>query len=64
LQLRELIRECGKLFAELRQLLVLQNLVFDHLPQLLNILGDILSVDDRDALSEGRSSRSELKTRC
>ncbi len=54
LQLRELVRERGKLFAELRQLLVLQNLVLDHLPELLDVLRDVLGVDDRHALREGR----------
>ena len=54
LQLRELIRECGKLFAELRQLLVLQDLVFDHLPELLDVLRDVLGIDDGHALREGR----------
>ena len=52
LQLRELIRECGELFAQLRQLLVLQDLVFDHLPELLDVLGDVLGVDDGDTLGD------------
>jgi hypothetical protein len=50
LQLRELVRERGKLFAELRQLLVLQNLVLDHLPELLDVLRDVLGIDDGHAL--------------
>ncbi len=61
LQLRELVRECRKLFAELRQLLVLQDLVFDHLPELLDVLRDVLGVDDGHALRQGRGQGAKMQ---
>ncbi|GLO79980.1 hypothetical protein MACH23_34010 [Sulfitobacter pontiacus] len=60
MQLRELVRECRKLFAELRQLLVLQDLVFDHLPELLDVLRDVLGIDDGHALRKGKGEGSQV----
>jgi hypothetical protein len=57
-----LFRECGKLFAELRQLLVLQDLVFDHLPELLDVLCDVLGIDDGHALCKGRGQGAKMQT--
>ncbi|GAA6189840.1 hypothetical protein [Litorivita sp. NS0012-18] len=61
MQLRELVRECRKLFAELRQLLILQDLVFDHLLELLDVLRDVLGVDDGHALRHGGSEGGEMQ---
>ena len=61
MQFAKLFRECRKLFAELRQLLVLQDLVFDHLPELLDVLRDVLGIDDGHALRHGRGQGGEMQ---
>lgn len=61
LQFAKLVRERCKVFTELSQLLVLQDLVLDHLPQLLDVLRDVLGVDDGHALREGRGRCAEMQ---
>ena len=55
--------ESGQLFAKLRQLFVLQEFVLDHLPQLLNVLRDVLRVDDGHALGLRTGANQVRRTR-
>ena len=63
LQLGELFGEGGQLFAKLDQLLVLQDLVFDHLPELLDALRDVLGVNHGHALRCGRGQGRDLQAK-
>jgi hypothetical protein len=39
----------------------LQDLIFDHLPELLDVLCDVLGIDDGNALREGGGKGAKMQ---